>query len=133
MPHGFPSLPSGGGAGMQNLQKFTAELMVFNRFFMSINRMFRNLKWLQSNVVESPLFLLAAVATFCAYCVYLLHPCCWLHDRFGTDSKYDQLARDAGPLVLVMSVIAFFYYKRLISDDEDKRASAADSGCGRMV
>jgi len=127
MPHGFPAMPSGGGAGMTGLLRFTGELMVFNRFFVSINMLFRNLKWLQGNIVDSPLFRLAAVALFAAYCVYLLHPCCWLHDRFGTDPKYDQLFRDAGPIVLVMTIVAFFYYQRLLIIREDEQRKGTDS------
>jgi hypothetical protein len=83
---------------------------------------FRNLAWLQKNIVDSPALRLAAVGVFAVYCVYLLHPCCWLHERFGVDEKVDHLARDAAPLLLVAAVIAFFYYLRVTSDrDNDAR------------
>lgn len=134
---GVPELPRGGPArGMQQLQAFTAEINVFNRFFEAINRLFRNLHWLQINIVDSPLFRLAAVAIFCAYCVYLLHPCCWLHELFGLNPRIDQLARDAGPLVLVLAVIGFFYGQRLASDadrpdEQDENGTHAVAGVHR--
>ncbi|KAG8463026.1 hypothetical protein KFE25_001799 [Diacronema lutheri] len=116
-------------AGMQQLQRLTVQLNVFNNFFRAVNRLFLNLAMLQRNIVDSPLVRLLVVAAVAAYCVFLLHPCCWLHERFGVDQKVDQLARDAGPIVLVVSVVAFFYYERLTSNaSRSSREEGAGAG-----
>lgn len=118
-------LPTGGGGGgaapqgipgLGQLQSFTGIVNVFNQFFHSINWLFRNLRLLQNNIVNSVAIQLMIVAALLLYCVYLLYPCCILHDRFGTDESVDRTLRDAGPIVLVCAIIGGFYYMRVRSD-----------------
>lgn len=88
---------------MHALNSLTANINVFVRFFQSINHLFCQIRWLDSNIRNSSGSLLAAVGAIVFIC-YLVYT--------QPEERILKILTDQGPLLIVCVVIAVLVYRR---------------------
>lgn len=95
---------------MEALREVTQSINTFVRFFESINYLFCQLRWFEQNVLNSGSKLLLFVGVIISLCVLMYY------ESGHGGNPYDALNKflvDYGPIVLVVTIIAYFISQRL--------------------
>jgi hypothetical protein len=95
---------------MEALRDITQSINTFVRFFESVNYLFCQLRWFEQNVLNSGSKLLLFVGVIICLCVLIYY------EGGHGGGPYDALNRfltDYGPIVLVVTIIAYFISQRL--------------------
>jgi hypothetical protein len=95
---------------MEALRDITQSINTFVRFFESINYLFCQIRWFEQNVLNSGSKLVMIVGVIISLCVLIYY----VGGHGG--SPYDALNKllvDYGPILLVVTIIAYFVTQRL--------------------
>lgn len=96
---------------MDTLRQLTSQINVFVRFFQSINCLFYQIRWLESNVIRGSLGHLLYVAILLALVGYITY--CNSAETNDTTTKYcSAVASQVAVLVLAFGLLGFLLLRR---------------------